>query len=164
LVLAIAWLVSGKSGFGKLLGFFWLGVILFFVVLRIVSVFNTRMKVEKEDIYGEYVVARTKCPGKQADWQYNHYRLEIKTNQECFFYETEREKIIKTHHGKVLFIDGSTSPHIILDMDERVRHHIIENSPTLYREVWSFYYVFESPLWGNVFFKKSKWEPLEKHK
>jgi len=41
-------------------------------------------------------------------------------------------------------------------------HHIIEEEPTLYRNVWSFYYVFKSQKFGNVFFKKGKWKALKK--
>ncbi|QRR00195.1 hypothetical protein [Dyadobacter sandarakinus] len=39
-------------------------------------------------------------------------------------------------------------------------HHILMDNPTTYRETWSFYLVFDSPKFGNVFFTKGDWEPL----
>ena len=97
---------------------------------------------------------------KQADWQYNHFRFEITKEDELLFYITDNEKIIKTYKEEVRFKSDYSSPHILLKSDSSL-HHIIEEPPTLYRHVWSFYYVFESPKFGNVFFKKGHWKPIE---
>ncbi|NRF37488.1 hypothetical protein [Pedobacter foliorum] len=40
-------------------------------------------------------------------------------------------------------------------------HHIMDGDPTIYRDTWSFYLVFNSPKFGNMFFKKGAWEPLD---
>jgi hypothetical protein len=45
------------------------------------------MELDKEDIYGNYVIDRDICSGKQADWQYNHYRFKItEENKNIFLY------------------------------------------------------------------------------
>ena len=61
---------------------------------------------KKEDYYREYIINRDYFPGKQANWQYDHYRFEIKENDSIFFYLTDREKILKTFRGKI----ATTSP------------------------------------------------------
>ena len=38
---------------------------------------------------------------------------------------------------------------------------LVEN-PTTYRSAWSFYLVFYSPKFNNVYFKKGSWESIEK--
>ncbi|POR20843.1 hypothetical protein BWK58_13375, partial [Flavobacterium columnare] len=54
------------------------------------------------------------------------------------------------------FKNGSYSPQIDFQTNHK-NFHIIQNNPTLYREVWSFYYVFKSKKIGNMFFTKKKW-------
>jgi len=39
--------------------------------------------------------------------------------------------------------------------------HILASNPTTYRNAWNFYLVFNSPKFGNMFFKKGKWEEIE---
>jgi len=41
-------------------------------------------------------------------------------------------------------------------------HHIVTSNPTTYRSAWSFYLVFESPKFNNVYFKKGQWTPIVK--
>ncbi len=40
-------------------------------------------------------------------------------------------------------------------------HHIMASNPTIYRSFKSFYLVFNSSKFNNVFFKKGTWKPLE---
>lgn len=124
------------------------------------SIFTKKKTVEKEDIYGNYIIDRDKCSGKQADWQYNHYRFKITEDNKIFFYITEKENIIKTIEGKVEFTDGGCSPHLKIQLDEP-KFHILKENPALYREVWSFYYVFESEKYKNVFFTKGNWKSID---
>lgn len=128
-------------------------------LLSIISFFNSKKELEKEDLYGDYVIDRDKFAGKQADWQYNHYRYRITEDNKIFFYITEKEKIIKTIQGKVEIYEGYASPRLKITFDEPF--HIIDNNPTLYREVWSFYYVFYSDKYQNVFFKKGTWSSID---
>jgi energy-coupling factor transporter transmembrane protein EcfT len=129
-------------------------------LLAIVSVFTSKKEVEKDDIYGDYIINRKMCAGKQADWQYNHYRFKITKGNKIFFYITEKENIIKTIEGKVAFTEFDHSPHLKLEL-EKPKFHILQENPTLYREIWSFYYVFESDKYKNVFFTKGNWKPID---
>ncbi|HEX8428137.1 hypothetical protein [Hymenobacter sp.] len=158
-ILIAAWILTGESIFGKVLGLTWISVFGLVVLSGLVRVFMST-DIERGDIYGNYVIDRTKCPGKQADWQYNHFRFEITKRNKLFFYETEQEEVIKTYSGTVSFIEYYRNPHIVLHTSIPT-HHIISDNPTLYTNTRVFYYVFHSPKFGDVFFKKGKWEPIE---
>ena len=119
-----------------------------------------------KDIYGSYVVDKSKFPGKQADWQYENFRFKItKTDTLIFEYKLYENKW-KTEHIKLSYSSG----YYDLDKEEycnrklqvhsdSTNHHIIKDNPTLYRKKFgNFYYVFESEKFGNVFFKKGIWE------
>ena len=153
-------LIFKKKIFGLLNIAWWIFFFSIPFLLTIVSFFTSKKEVEKEDMYGDYIIDREKCAGKQADWQYNHYRFKITEDNKIFFYITEKENIIKTMEGKVEFNNYSFRPHLIIKMNEP-KFHILKENPTLYREIWSFYYVFESEKYKNVFFTKGNWEPID---
>ena len=138
-------------------------IMLFFIALIILgwvtSPLRTKMVLSKEDYYGGYIINRKVFPGKQADWQYNSFRFEIRENDSIYFHVTEGEKIIQTFKGKVRFVTPYNSTRLIIDMAEPT-HHIVSGNPTTYRNVWNFNLVFESPKFYNVFFKKGKWTPI----
>jgi hypothetical protein len=145
------------SFIGKLIT---LGTLFLITSLFVLDLFNSRMTLTKDNIYGSYVINRNKCSGKQADWQYNHYRFKITEDNKIFFYITEKENIIKTIEGTVAFNGGHTSPQIKLDFEEP-KFHVLQQNPTLYREIWTFYYVFESSKFGNMFFTKGNWKSID---
>ncbi|MBO0360532.1 hypothetical protein J0X19_21400 [Hymenobacter sp. BT186] len=155
----ITWLSTGKTIFGKILGILWLFV-LSLVILSMIARASLSTDIERDDIYGEYVIDRTKFPGKQADWQYNHFRFEITERNKLFFHVTEGINVTRTYSSEVSFTTSSRNPHIIL-YPTIPTHHIISDNPTLYTNTSEFYYVFHSPKFGNVFFKKGEWEPIE---
>jgi hypothetical protein len=159
IILAIIWLLTKHKFFAYLIGMLWTGIF----GLYSFSPFWTKKKLEKDDIYGEYVIDRTKFSGKQADWQYEHFRFEITKDNDFIFYQTDNDEIIRSYKGKVEFLDNYyNEPRIVLHMNSKGhRHHIIEDKPTLYRQVWTFYYVFNSPKFGNVFFTKGQWKPID---
>jgi len=156
----LLWLVSKKAIFGKTILLIWIGIFTLIVFVSVLKIFTDKKELNKNDIYGEYIIDRTKFAGKQSDWQYNHFRFEIKENNTIVFYETENDKILKTYKGTISFHPAYKRPRLIIHIDTP-RHHIIEDKPTLYRTIWSFYYVFKSPKFGNIFFKKGKWENLK---
>lgn len=160
-ILLLTWLFTRKKVFGKMLGFIWIGIFGLILLVTVIHFFTDKKELDRDDIYGEYIIDRTKFPGKQADWQYNHFRFEITKRNEFLFHLTEKEKITKTYKGRVTFLEAYNIPRIILQVDTP-RHHIIEDKPTLYRTVWSSYYVFNSPKFGNVFFTKRQWKTLDK--
>jgi energy-coupling factor transporter transmembrane protein EcfT len=137
-------------------------IILFSLIafLCVLKLFTTKMKLNENEIYGEYVINKNKCAGKQADWQYNHYRFEIKKDNKIYFHITEKERILKTIIRNIKFNNGHSSP--LLDIDLKNNDfHIINKNPTLYREIWTFYYVFHSEKYENMFFTKGNWKSIE---
>ena len=158
-LLLLKWLFSNNA-FVKIALGLWTVVIVVVIGLLVNNYFTKPMHVEHADVYGDYVINRDMYPGKQADWQYNHYRFTIKENGNIYFYETENDQIIKTYQGTIAFHPAYKSPRLIINI-EHPRHHIIEDYPTLIRKPRSFDYVFKSPLYGNVFFEKGTWEPID---
>jgi energy-coupling factor transporter transmembrane protein EcfT len=161
IILAWYWYTTGKKVFGTLLGLFWLAIFVIYTGFAIVRVFKTKKELGKEDIYGEYIVDRTKFPGSQSDWQYNHFRFKIMPDNKFIFSETEKDSIVKTVQGMVTFLEGYKQPRIVIGVDTP-GHYVIDPRPTLYRKPFSFYYVFHSQKVGNVFFTKGKWVPLDR--
>ncbi len=122
---------------------------------------NRQKKLDINDYYGEYIVNRDYFPVKQADWQYNNFRFEIKENDSIYFYVTDKEIIIKTYRGRITTTKPYSSERLIIDLVQPT-HHILTNNPTTYRSIWSFYLVFYSPKFNNVYFKKGQWKSLDK--
>lgn len=152
-MLIILWTLLRKVVFVKLLGLLWAGLALLVVVVGFVQVFTTKMKVTKGDIYGKYVIDKSKFPGEQAEWQYDNFKFEITKDNVFYFTYKNSSGEYETEVVPVEFLEHYYSDRLVIDKDS-TRHHIIVDNPTLYRDVWTFYYVFESDKFGNVFFKK----------
>jgi len=88
-VLLVSWLVFQKPIIGKALGVIWSGVIGLVVLSLSLQWIVSKTKLDKDDYYGNYIVKRDFFRGEQADWQYNHFRFEIKEDDSIIFYETE---------------------------------------------------------------------------
>lgn len=161
LVFLVTWLISRKIIVVKTLGLIWLIVFGMIFLLEIFHFFTAKKELTRDDIYDSYIINRTKYPGKQADWQYDHFRFEITKDNKFIFYKTDRGKINKCCKGTVKFLAAYKVPRVLLDVDTP-GYHIINDKPTLYRTTGSFYYVFHSPKFGNVFFKKGNWKPMDK--
>ncbi len=161
LILFILKLIFKKRIFRTLNIGLWIFFFLLPFIIMINDFFYQKTEIEKDDIYGEYIINRNKCPGKQADWQYNHYRFKITEDNKIYFYITEKENIVKTIQGTI-DIKKSYGPSPILKIYfNEPRFHIIKENPTLYREIWTFYYVFNSDKFGNMFFTKGKWKSIK---
>jgi hypothetical protein len=136
----------------------WVSIFLLFTLMCTISLFTSKINLEKNDLYGEYLIDTNKCSGKQANWQYEHYKFEIKENNKMYFQvlndnKTVRKTIIKNIEIK----DYSYSSPRLDIKQEYDDFHIIRENPTLYREIWTYYYVFHSEKFGNMFFTKKKW-------
>lgn len=152
-ILLLLGIATRKSIFGYLLGLMWSGVIAIILLSLLLRPFTTPKKVTTEKIYGEYIIDRTKFPGPQADWQYDNFKFSItKTNLLLFSYK-RGDGNFTTDTIPVDFLDQYYSHRLIIGKDKK-RHHIIQDNPTLYRKTWSFYYVFYSEQYGNMFFTK----------
>ena len=168
-ILVATWIITywkyKKNTAGKILIVFWGIFIGLTGLLFIIEPYLRPAILTNEDLYGTYVIDRDKFPGKQAEWQYENFRLRITNNNIIF------ESRIYNNKWKSEKVDVSySSGYYDLNKDEycnrKIRihsdttnHHIIGDNPTLYREKFNnFYYVFKSEKFGNVFFKKGKWE------
>ena len=159
-ILLLIWLISKKAIFGKIV----LGIWSLIVLLVIVGSFSNRVLKKKElsksDYYGEYIIDRDYFSGKQADWQYNHFRFKILSNDSIYFYSTENQNILKTYKGTITTVKPFNSERLVIKMKQPT-NHILTTNPTIYRETLSFFMVFNSPKFHNMYFKKGKWKPIE---
>lgn len=158
-LLLLIWLFSKNPIFGKILGLMWVGAFGLLILSIIANKLSTPIFLQKKDYYGEYIVNRDHYPGYQADWQYKTFRFEIKDNDSIYFHVTEKNKVLETFRGTIETTQHHTSERLIINM-EQPTHHILTTNPTIYRSPWSFYLVFDSPKFNNVFFKKGKWKAL----
>lgn len=157
----IIWLFTRKKIIGKTIGWIWLVLLGLVVFSYTFQWLISKTILEKKDYYGEYSINRDYFPGKQSDWQYNHFRFEIKDNDSIYFHVTNEAVITKTYRGKITTVKPYNSERLNIHT-EQPTHHIIQSNPTTYRSAWSFYLVFHSPLFNNVYFKKEKWKSLKR--
>ncbi|WP_211220175.1 hypothetical protein [Hugenholtzia roseola] len=158
-LLLLLWGVTKSSVLGKALAGFAVFLVGFIFCTVLIRWATAKKELEKADYYGEYVVNRNYFKGKQADWQYNSFRFKIKENDSIYFYVTNKEQIVKIYKGTISTKNVANSARLILKM-EQPTHHLLTTPPTTYRGAWDFYLVFNSPKFGNVFFKKQAWKPL----
>lgn len=155
----IYWLFHQEAAVGKTIGFVWLALLGFILLISGINWLTSKKKLDKADYVGEYVINRAYFKGEQTDWQYNHFWFEIKENDSIYFYVMEQEKIVETYKGTIETTAAKRHPsaRLIIKMDTPT-HHIMCANPTTYRSAWSFYLVFNSPKFHNVFFVKQKRE------
>ncbi len=96
-LLLVLWLFFDKTIFAKILVAMWLAIfVIVFVIGFLTDLFILpKKKLDKEDYYGTYIIDRDFFKGKQADWQYNHFRFEIRENDSIYFYIRRKNKLIK---------------------------------------------------------------------
>ena len=154
--------VKRKNEFiGKLILTFYKAGIGFLILIILISILSKKKVLEKSDFYGEYTIDRNYFPGKQANWQYNNFRFKIKKNDSIYFHVTNGEKINETYKGIISTPAPYKSARLNLRINEP-NHHVLKTNPTIYRESWSFFMVFESEKYNNMYFRKAKWKPIEK--
>lgn len=159
ILLVLLWLFTRKRVFGSCLGALWGSLFFLMILPAITNPFFSKMQVDKNDIYGSYIIDRSKYSGTQSDWQYNSFRFEITRTNELIFHVTESKNILYSDTLKVEILDQYKNNRIRIIRSENT-HHVIVSEPTMYRNVWSFYYVFNSPQFGNMFFTKGNWKPI----
>ncbi len=113
------------------------------------------MSVERDDVIGTYSVDRRMFAGPQADWQHEHFRLTI-TEEDTLILES-KDDLDRWHVFKRQLVPMQ-GVHSYLwrfpTEGDSTMHHVLENTPTLHRQQWGFYYSFRSPRFGNMFFRK----------
>ncbi len=157
-LLFILWLINPKKIFIKTIGWILIAVFSLIVVSGITRILTAKKVLSKDDYYGTYVIDRDIIPGKQADWQYNHFRFEIRDNDSIYFYVTDKDRILQTYKGKIRTVKPYESDRLAVHMPLR-SHHVLRTNPTIYRSAWGFTLVFNSPKFGNMFFTKGDYTP-----
>ena len=117
---------------------------------------NTRVQLDEADIYGIYRVDPAFFPGPQADWQHDHYRITVAEDRTITLTERYDGGGAVAFSGRYEFIEGYIAAPRLCILPDQFIHHLLSDNPTLYRENWGFYYVFHSPEYGNVFFRKER--------
>lgn len=161
-ILLILWMISREKVFAKSIAAIITAIFAFVCIVSVLHMIFSIKELEKEDYYGNYIVDRSYFPGKQAEWQYENYRFEIKENDSIYFYCTDKYNIKKTFKGHISTVKPYNSERLALTMSEPT-HHITKENPTIYRDTWDFYLVFHSEKFGNMFFRKGEWEPLKNY-
>lgn len=126
---------------------FFVGPILLVLVFSFVGWMNSKVRPSRADILGDYKVDRGFCPGKQADWQHEIYSLKI-TEKWIEIRDVRTEKIWREE------IDWVTWSEYRWRFKVAPAHHMIRGGPAIVREKLGYYYIFESPLYGVVRFRK----------
>ena len=131
----------------------WSPVVLWLLLLAVGEVFSP-VHPTKEDITGKYEIDRNFHPGRQADWQHATYSLEI-------FHDHLVLRDRRTTTEWKYDINWFLSPEYRWTFrDKGPRHHMVSGGPAIIREWSGYYYVFESPLYGEVVFRKEPGFPL----
>lgn len=160
MLLLLMWLISKKRIIGKVLFVMSAGIFGLVFLATLMNLLTSKKVLDKNDYYGEYTIDRNYFSGKQADWQYNHFRFEITENDSIFFYVTDKEDVIETYKGTIDVSYRYKSAVLVIDMEQET-HHILTSNPTIYREAWGFFLVFQSPKFYNTYFRKNAWESIE---
>jgi hypothetical protein len=131
----------------------WGLTILIFILGAIADHYRTPIPLTKADIIGEYRIDTTFFPGRNANWQHDHYKFYITDKDSIFFVVMNGKQISQTFYKhQITYLDGPPDLWLIIADST---HHIIKNQPTLFRGHDKFYYVFHSDKFGNMFFRKS---------
>lgn len=158
IIFLFAWLSTRKRIYGKAVGFIWLGMVGIIIVFVTIKALVSKKTLKKQDFYGQYIVDRNYFRGAQADWQYDNFHFEIKENDSVYLYATNEDRIRKKFIGTIKTLKQYGSERLVVNV-KQPGHHIFQSNPTIYRSHWSFYLVFNSPRFGNMFFKKDPWNP-----
>lgn len=147
--------------FGKFILISYLILFSLLFISIIFGILNQKKVLDRDDYYGDYVIKRNFFKGKNTDWQYNHFRFTITKSDSIFLYLTDKDKITETLKGKISTVRSyHPSDRLKIEM-ENPTHHIFKTNPTTYRQAWSFYLVFYSSKFNNMYFEKGKWENIE---
>jgi len=160
LLLSLGWWMGKIKVFGIILGIMWGCIFGAILIGYIMQKLSAKKILTKSDYYGEYIIDRKYFSGKQADWQYNNFRFEIKDNDSICFYVTDKERILKIFNGTIRTSRTYNSAVIVLSMAQPT-HHVLTSNPTTYRSAWNFFLVFNSPKFGNMFFRKGHWKQIK---
>ncbi len=149
----LAFIFTGKAAYGSL--FFKVVGASFLALALLMGLrwLGDSVTLKKEDFYGDYVINRDYFPGKNAQWQYEHYKFTIRQDDSLFFYVMNGDSVESTYKGKVNVNTGYASARITFDMQPPV-HHVFTEQPMIVRSRWGFTIVMYSPFYNNMYFEK----------
>ncbi|WP_420457693.1 hypothetical protein, partial [Neolewinella sp.] len=127
------------------------------ILLWLLRLNNTKVVLDADDLYGTYQIDKSAWPGRQADWQYDHYVLIIRRDGTMKLTERYDGGGARTFTIPFRLKEGYANAPRLLSQPDTFTHHILQYNPTLYREYWGFHYAFYSPRYGEVFFRKRRW-------
>lgn len=156
-VLLIIWMISKRKIFGQTIAVIIVGITGLMILSSTLQFLTSNKVLDKDDYYGSYVIDKKYFSGKQANWQYDTFRFEIKDNDSIYFYVTDKQKIRKTYKGTISTNTIYQSERLAIHMQQPT-HHVLTSNPTIYRSIWGFELVFNSPKFSNMYFKKGEWE------
>jgi hypothetical protein len=152
LFLILLKLIFKKTFFLKIMYGLWIIPFVLLLFMILINPFVTKMQLDKDEIYGNYVIDREKCAVKQADWQYNHYRFKITEDNKIHFYITENEKVVKTIMGMIKINEGGASPHLKIFFDKK--KFTLPMIILLYTEIFGIFIMSFIPINIKMFFSK----------
>lgn len=159
-ILLLVWLISRSKYVGIAIGLLWTAVIGLVVLSTIMQAITAKKVLKKTDYYGNYIIDRSMFPGPNADWQYNSFRFEVTGDDSMHFHVTDGKRVIRTYAGRISTVKPYGSERLVIHMSPPT-HHVLSGNPTIYRDSWSFFLVFHSPHYHNMYFIKGKWKPLD---
>ena len=149
LALGVARLVGyrGKLNSWTAVGIYSIAPFVMVAILTGLGWVDEKVQPSRNEILGKYRIDRNFYPGPQADWQHETYRMTI-TDNWVEIRDTRTKQVwaqeIKWMHW----------PKYRWRFEEAPAHHMLRGGPAIIRERFGFYYVFESPLYGTVVFRK----------
>lgn len=149
----------GKAGCLGLLLFSGLAFSLMGAVSTVIEFLPKYRRVSPGDVYGTYRIDRNFYPGQNADWQYEHYRFKITSENKFVLTEIDDNGVAHQYQGKVTWKDTKTR-RALWSAKLSKPHHLQINAPTLYRSYFYFYYVIPSKRYGNMFFRRESDYPI----
>ena len=123
-ILIIIWAITRKIIYGKIIGCIILGILGLTLLSVSIHFLTSKTKLKKQDYYGQYVINRDYFKGKQADWQYENFRFEIRENDSLYFYVTNKDRIVKIYRGTIAASKSYNSEILTINMLQPT-HHIV---------------------------------------
>jgi len=107
--------------------------------------------ITKDRIVGEYEIDTSFYRGTNAEWQKEHFKFEITSEDKFIFFEKLADGSYKKTEAEVEWYRNS--PPMLFRLILKSPHELIDTYPALYRGNRKFYYVFETKF-GNMFYRK----------
>ncbi len=107
--------------------------------------------ITKERVVGLYEIDSSFYPGRNSDWQKEHFTFEITKDDKFLFNEKLKDGSVKTVQGVIEWY--RESPPMLFRIVMEQEHELVDQYPALYRGNRKSYYVFESKF-GNMFYRK----------